>query len=198
MQTTPRAPLTNFNDGGVGGGGGSDRGSYFIPEKITTSEFVDPKISLHFLAYPKKSLRPFFATQKFPLFFATQENPGAFHRPKKVTFGQNFRPKNITRTPPPPVIKICEWSPWADNTLYEVHKRVIPVLQKPLWFWLAIFIPSTCLIALALLVCWCKCRRQSCKTQNMLKRQLRWYRFGVHRWSYYLCLTLSPTTCLVR
>ena len=39
--------------------GGSDRGSYFIPQKIPTSEFVYPKKSLLFLAYPKKSLSVF-------------------------------------------------------------------------------------------------------------------------------------------
>ena len=82
----PGAPLTNFYDGG-----GGDRGSYFIPKKITTSEFVYRKRSILFLTYPKKSLSSFFATQK---------NPGVFHRPKKITFGQNFRPKKITRTPP--------------------------------------------------------------------------------------------------
>ena len=38
-QKTPGAPLINFNDGG----GGSDRGLYFIPKNITTSEFVYPK-----------------------------------------------------------------------------------------------------------------------------------------------------------
>ena len=63
---TQGAPLTNFNDEG---GGGSNRGSYFVPEKITTSEFVYPKKSLLFLAYPKKSLSPFFATQKSPSVF---------------------------------------------------------------------------------------------------------------------------------
>ena len=84
------------------GGGWSDKSSYFIPKKITTSEFVYPKKSLHFLAYPKKSLSFFFAIQKNPsvVFFATQKNPGVFHRPKKITFGQNFRPKKITWTPP--------------------------------------------------------------------------------------------------
>ena len=46
--------------------GGSDRGSYFIPKEITTSEFVYPKKSLLFLAYPKKFLSSFFATQKTP------------------------------------------------------------------------------------------------------------------------------------
>ena len=82
-----------------------DRGSYFIPQKITTSEFVYPKKSLLYLAYPKNSLSPFFARPpKNPsvfFFFATQKNSGVFHRPKKITFGQNFRPKKVTRTPPP-------------------------------------------------------------------------------------------------
>ena len=54
MYVSPGAPLTYFNDGG-----GSDRGSYFIPKKIPTSEFVYPKKSLLFLAYPKKSLSVF-------------------------------------------------------------------------------------------------------------------------------------------
>ena len=43
----PGAPLTNFNEGE----GGSDRGSYFIPKKIATSEFVYPKKVTTFLAY---------------------------------------------------------------------------------------------------------------------------------------------------
>ena len=46
-------PLTNFND--WGGGGGSNRGSYFIPKK-STSEFAYPKKLLCFLAYPKNPL----------------------------------------------------------------------------------------------------------------------------------------------
>ena len=41
----PGAPLTYFNDGG-----GSDRGSYFIPRKIPTSEFVYPKKSVSVFA----------------------------------------------------------------------------------------------------------------------------------------------------
>ena len=68
-EVTPGDPLTNFNDGG---GGVSDRGSYFIPKKITTSEFVYPKKSLLFLAYPKNSLSPFSEfrnPKKIPLFF---------------------------------------------------------------------------------------------------------------------------------
>ena len=97
----PRGPTHKFYDGGGGGGGG--RGSYFIPKKITTSDFVYPKKSLLFLAHPKNPLVLFSQPQKFPLFFyfATQKNLGVFHRPQKITFGQNFRPKKITRTPPP-------------------------------------------------------------------------------------------------
>ena len=49
----PGPPLTNFND--WGGGGGSNRGSYFIPKK-STSEFAYPKKLLCFLAYPKNPL----------------------------------------------------------------------------------------------------------------------------------------------
>ena len=82
----PGAPLTNFNDGG------SDRGSYFMPKNITTSEFVYSK-NHNFFSIPKQSLSHFFTTQK---------NPRIFHRPQSITFGQNFRPKKITQTPPPP------------------------------------------------------------------------------------------------
>ena len=49
-------------------GEGSDRGSYFIPQKIPTSEFAYPKKSLLFLAYPKESLSAFFTTPKSPCF----------------------------------------------------------------------------------------------------------------------------------
>ena len=48
--------------------------------------------------------------------YNTQKNPSVvfatsvFHRPKKIPFCQNVRPKKILRTPP--VIKICEWGPW--------------------------------------------------------------------------------------
>ena len=81
--------------------GGSDRGSYFIPKKITTSVFSYPKKSLPFLAYPKKSLSSFFATPKKSLCF--------FSRPKKIPapfidrknhLWPNFQTKKITRNPP--------------------------------------------------------------------------------------------------
>ena len=42
-----------------------------------------------------------YNTQKNPsVVFATQKNLGVFHRPKKIPFGQNVRPKKILRTPP--------------------------------------------------------------------------------------------------
>ena len=53
---SPGVPLTYFNDGG--GGGGADRGSFFIPKKIPAS-FIDPKKSLLAkMSAPKKSFRP--------------------------------------------------------------------------------------------------------------------------------------------
>ena len=68
---------------GVGEGGGSDRGSYFILKKITTSElFCLPKKITTFLAYPQNSLSPFLQRQNISsVFFTTQKNPGIFHRP---------------------------------------------------------------------------------------------------------------------
>ena len=56
---TPGAPLTYFNDGVGWGGGGDGQRFIFYTQKIPTSEFVYPKKSLLFLAYPKKSLSVF-------------------------------------------------------------------------------------------------------------------------------------------
>ena len=33
-------------------------------------------------------------------FFTIQKNPGVFHRPPKIPFGQNFRPQKIPQTLP--------------------------------------------------------------------------------------------------
>ena len=91
----PGGPLTNFNDGG-----GSDRGSYFIPEKITTSEFVYPQKITTFLAYPKKSLSPLFATR---LFFSRFKNiPASFIDPKKSLWTKISDPKKSLAPFPPP------------------------------------------------------------------------------------------------
>ena len=55
----------------------------------------------YFLAYPKKFLNSFFATQKNPSYFSRPKKlPASFINPKKITFGQNFRPKKTTRSPP--------------------------------------------------------------------------------------------------
>ena len=92
----PRDPTHKFNDGG------SNRGSYFIPKKVATSEFAYPKISLLFLhvAYPKKSLSTctFSQPQNIPLFFATPKNPCVFHRPKKSLLAKISGPQKITQT----------------------------------------------------------------------------------------------------
>ena len=109
----PRAPLTNFNDGR------SDRGSYFIPKKITPSEFVYPKKSLHFLAYHKKSLSFFSIPQK---------NAGIFHRPKKSLLAKISDPKKSLG---PSVIKICGGAPgiltMEDNSIinYSYMRRLV-------------------------------------------------------------------------
>ena len=42
-----------------------------------------------------------YSTPKNPsVVFATQKNPRVFHRPKKIPFGRNVRPKKILQTPP--------------------------------------------------------------------------------------------------
>ena len=96
----PRSPTHKFNDGGR-----SDRGSYFIPKKSTTSEFVYPKKSLLFLVHQKKSLSPFFATPKISSVFLS--------RPKKISASfidpkNHFWPKFQT---PPPSLKYVSGAP---------------------------------------------------------------------------------------
>ena len=50
----PGASLRYFKGGERGGGGVFDRGSYFVPPKNQTSEFVYPKIPYVFSIPPKK------------------------------------------------------------------------------------------------------------------------------------------------
>ena len=100
QKQSPGAPLTNFNDGGRGGGGVRQRFIFYtqknhnfricLPKKITTS-----------FSIPKKSHSPFFAAPKNPWVFFSRpkKNPGVFHRPQKITFGQNFRPKKSLGRP---------------------------------------------------------------------------------------------------
>ena len=117
---------------GGGRGEGSDRGSYFIPQKITTLEFVYPKKSLLFFSIPKKNpLVLFSQPKKIPLyFFETQKYPDVLHRPKKITFGQNFRPKKITQTLPSlqyvsgaPVHLSCHNSPNSRTTAVQSEEK---------------------------------------------------------------------------
>ena len=84
----PGVPLTNFNDGG-----GSYRGSLFIPKKNHNFRMSTQKIPT-FFSIPKKSFSPFFVTKKNPsVFFVTQKNPGIFHRPKKSLWAKISDPK---------------------------------------------------------------------------------------------------------
>ena len=91
----------------------------------TEVHILYPKKSLLFLAYPKRSLSPFFATLKNP--------SGFFFRDPKKSRRLSFTPKNhfwpkfqtqkyLSNSPPPPppppVIKIWEWGPWDVNKYF--------------------------------------------------------------------------------
>ena len=98
-------------------GGGSNRHSYFIPKKITTSEFVYPKKSLLFLTYPKKSLHFFSRPKKIP---------ASFIDPKNHLWPKFQTQKNYSDTP---IIKICEWGLWGYNTVYTGSYVLYIVLE---------------------------------------------------------------------
>ena len=62
--------------------------------------------------------------QKNPsVVFATQKNPGVLHRPKKIHFGQNVRPKKNPSDRP--VIKICEWGPWECFSVFVIFVNIL-------------------------------------------------------------------------
>ena len=86
----PGAPLTNFI-WMEGEGWGATEVHILYPQK-----------SLLFLAHPKKSLGPLFATHKNSsvfVFLATQKSPGIFHRPK---IWPKFQAQKNHLDPPPP------------------------------------------------------------------------------------------------
>ena len=69
-----------------------------------------------------------YNTQKNPpVVFATQKNPVVFHRPKKIPFGQNVRPKKILRAPPS--VKYVSGAPGQEILgLYEKENLTVPNL----------------------------------------------------------------------
>ena len=103
-EVDPGVPLTNSNDSR---GGGFDRSSYFKPKNHNFRMCLLKKVTT-FLANPKNSLI---------LFSQPKKNTSVFHRSKRITFGQNFKPKKITRTssssppPPPPSLKYVSGAP---------------------------------------------------------------------------------------
>ena len=88
-------PFTNFNDGGV------RQRFIFYTQKNHNFRICLPKKSLLFLAYPKKSLSPFFATQKYPsgFFSRPQKIPASFIDPKKSLLAKLSDPKNHSGLP---------------------------------------------------------------------------------------------------
>ena len=119
-------------------GGGVRQRFIFYTQKNHKFRICLPKKNHYFfLVYPKKPLVLFSQPKKFLCFFSRPKIiPASFVDPKKNHFWQNFRPQKITRIPPP-VIKICEWSPWAParcatvKTRIKVEGRVVRVIVHP-------------------------------------------------------------------
>ena len=71
-------------------------------------------------------------TQKNPcVVFTTQKNAGVFHRPKKIPFGQNVRPKKILQTPPS--LKYVSGAPgFVTHTAYKSWHQENQVANVPI------------------------------------------------------------------
>ena len=106
-----------------GGGGGRQRFIFYAQKDHNFRICLPQKITTLF-SIPKKSLIPFFATQKIPsgFFSRPKQIPASFIDPKRSLWAKISDPKNHSY---PPVIKICEWSPWAytryDMTVYFMY-----------------------------------------------------------------------------
>ena len=91
--------------------------------------------SLHVVAYPTNPLVLFSRPpKKISLLFRDPKNPGTFRRSKKKIFWSKFQ----TQPPPPqapsPVIKICEWSPWARNSVQRPNLLLV-TLHLAIWIY---------------------------------------------------------------
>ena len=84
----------------TGGGGGSDRGSYFIPKKNHNFKICLPKKITTFFRNPKKSLCYFSRPKKIPVPF--------------------IDPKKSLGPPPPPSLKYVSGAPGRYNFPYKV------------------------------------------------------------------------------
>ena len=108
-------PLTYFNDGGV-----RQRFIFYNQKNHSFRICLPKKITTLFSIPQKNPLILFSQPQKIPLyFFATQNDPGVFHRPKK-----------ITRTPPPPPsLKYVSGAPGLMDLSRKINHEVQPVLE---------------------------------------------------------------------
>ena len=71
-----------------------------------------------------------YNTPKNPsVVFATQKNPGVFHRPKKIPFGQNVRPQNILRIPPS--LKYVSGAPGGSFLPFYFRLRAFSTISEP-------------------------------------------------------------------
>ena len=59
----------------------------------------------------------------------TQKNPSVFHRPQKITFGQNFRPKKITLTPSSLKYMYVSEAPWMVGLDFVSHNLLIMLIE---------------------------------------------------------------------
>ena len=83
------------------GGRGVRQRFIFYTQKNHNSKICLPKKITTFLAYPNKSLSPFFATPKNPsVFLHNLKKSWRLSQTQKNHFCQNFRPQKITRTSP--------------------------------------------------------------------------------------------------
>ena len=113
LLAAPGAPLTNFTDRVA-------RQRFIfctpknhnfricLPKKITTFFSIPKKHPLILFSQPKKSL---------VFFFRDPKKISSFIDPKKSLLPKILDPKNSLASPPPPppIIKICEWGPWAGS-----------------------------------------------------------------------------------